>query len=154
MGIRCQCQCSRRPGRRCIRRESAQIAPRRHGRYGSTCPGSFYRRPFRHRRCLGQRRPDLAAATDGRYEGLSDGKRAGVASRRCSGPCARAGSWRVRGPSGLFMVEATVNAACTIVAGSQTTMTSARRCPWSGRLRRAVSAQRAGFVTYQMKRLQ
>ena len=101
--------------------------------------------------------PTLAAACDGRYEGL-------VTVKSGQGLSVAPMQWTVRegrlygafeGPSGLFMVEATVNAACTIIAGAANDYDISAPMPVVGTVTEGQFRHNGPVsVTYQMKRLQ
>ena len=101
--------------------------------------------------------PTLAAACDGRYEGL-------VTVKSAQGLSVAPMQWTVRegklygafeGPSGLFMVEATVDSACAIVTGAANDYDSSAPIPVVGTITEGQFLHNGPVaVTYQMKRLQ
>jgi len=100
-------------------------------------------------------RPGLATACDGRYEGL-------VTVKGAQGLSVAPMQWTVRegklygafeGPKGLFMVEATVNAACGIVAGAANDYDTSAPLPLVGTVTEGRFQHNGPVaVTYQMKR--
>ena len=96
-----------------------------------------------------------AAPCDGRYEGL-------LTVKSAQGMSAAPLQWTVReghlyggfeGPTGLFLVEATVNAACAIVAGAANDYDQSSPMPLVGTVTEGRFQHNGPVdVTYAMKR--
>lgn len=107
--------------------------------------------------CLPFVMPATAQACDGRYEGI-------VQVKSTRGLSVAPLQWRVRegrlygafeGPSGLFMVEATVDAACKIVAGAANDYNVSAPMPLEGTVIEGTFRHNGPVdVTYQMKKVE
>ena len=96
-----------------------------------------------------------ATPCDGRYQGL-------LTVRSAQGLSAAPMQWTVReghlyggfeGPTGLFMVEATVNASCAIVAGAASDYAESAPMPLVGTVTEGKFQHNGAVdVTYAMKR--
>jgi len=114
------------------------------------------RRYFAAALCAAAAMPHAALACDGRYEGL-------VMVKGAQGSSVAPMQWTVRegklygafeGPSGLFMVEATVNAACAITAGAANDYNVSAPMPLEGTVTEGKFRHNGPVaVTYQMKKL-